>query len=835
MKKTFVLMLGWAFFSHFSTTAQAQVTSPSDTLPPMQMETRKTYEIGGIKVVGNRYSDANAIIGVSGLKVGGKIALPGTDLSRAVKALWKLKLFTDVQIVKEKTLGEVLFLEIRVTERPSLATHSWVGAKKSHHEDLNKIVDRFLPKGAIVSESGKANAIDGIEKYYREKGFLDAEVTVKEENDPKRVNAVKLTFTVARKSRVKIENITFAGNNNVTPRKLRKQMDKTKRKWRIFASSKLIKDEYENDKRRILKFYGNIGYRDARIVGDSIWRDPDGDLRIQINIEEGRRYYFRNITWKGNSIYESKVLSQVLGISRGDVYNHELLENRLRFSQDSRDISSLYMDNGYLFFNVDPTEVAIDGDSIDIEMRIFEGPQATIDKVVIRGNDRTHEHVIRRELFTQPGQKFSRSDIIRSQRQIIGLGYFNQENLQINTPVNAQRGTVDIEYKVEEKPSDQLELSAGWGGFGVVGTLGVSFNNFSARNIFKKDAWSPLPTGDGQRLSLRAQSNGRFFQSYTASFTEPWLGGKKPNSLSVSGAYTRYASFANNANSIGIFQGTVGLGRRLKWPDDNFLSNTAIEFQRFVIKDYPGFFANVANGVFNSIHLSQTFTRSSIADPLFPKNGSRFQLVTQFSPPYSLFGRVINAGDGIEKRFEWVEFYKWRVNAEWFASLGHKFVLRTAAKLGSLGYYNKNVGYSPFGRFIVGGDGLANRQFGLVGNELLALRGYADTELPASQNGGATTFSKYTVELRYPISLNPSSTIYITAFGEAGNSWASLRDYKPFDLRRAAGMGLRVFLPMFGTLGFDYGFGFDKPNLNPATAKLTDYTRFAIVLGFEPD
>ncbi|MBL7816664.1 MAG: outer membrane protein assembly factor BamA [Saprospiraceae bacterium] len=829
MKKVFLLLLLAVNILGISNDATAQT---QDSLPTITYGAPKDYEVGGVKVVGVQYTDANAIIGVSGLQVGKKIKFPGPDVQKAMKALWKLRLFDDVQIVKEKTIGDVIFFEILIKERPSMTTFSYVGAKKSQHDDLNGIVTRFIPKGTIVTESNKANVINGVTKYYREKGFLDASVKVTEEKDPKRVNGVKLIVSILKANRIKIQDITFEGNANASARKLRKKMDKTHRKLKIFSSSKLIRDEYEEDKKKILKYYGNIGFRDAQVVSDSIWREKDGDLKIHMKINEGRRYYFRNIVWKGNSIYESQVLSQVLGIQKGDIYNAELLDQRLRFSQDGRDVSSLYMDNGYLFFNVEPTEVAIDGDSIDLEMRLYEGPQATIDKVTIKGNDRTHEHVIRRELRTLPGEKFSRSDIIRSQREIINLGYFNQEALGINTPVNPQRGTVDIEYKVEEKPSDQLELSAGWGGFGVVGTLGVSFNNFSIRNIFNKSAWSPLPQGDGQRLSIRAQSNGKYYQSYNISFTEPWLGGKRPNSLTVGSSYSKFSGYYTN-NSVGILQASVGLGRRMKWPDDNFVSNTSLEFQQFSLKEYPGFFPNISNGTFNSFNLSQTFSRNSISDPLFPKSGSRLTLILTATPPYSLFNGKRYSDLSYQEKFKWVEFYKWRFNAEWYTPVAGKMVLRTAAKVGSLGYYNKYVGYTPFNRFVLGGDGLANRQIAQVGQEILAMRGYKVDEFPNSQNGGGTTFAKYTAELRYPISLNPSSTIFATAFVEGGNTWGSLKDFKPFDVRRAAGLGLRVFLPMFGTLGFDYGIGFDKPNVT--SGKFTDFGTFNIVLGFEPD
>jgi len=834
-------------------TITAQIAPDSTALPLMTYTAPKDYELGEVKVTGSVFTDASALRGVSGLQTGKKIKFPGTDVPKAMKALWKLRLFDDVRIIKTSQIGDVINLEIQVKERPHLTVYSYNGTKKSQHDDLNAIVNRFIPKGTIITENNKQNVINGIEGYFKEKGFLDAAVNIKEVKDDKRTNGTKLVIDVEKNRKVKIEDIKFVGNANASDKKLRKKMEKTHQRWKLprlnlFSSSKLLADDYADDKKKIQKYYSTIGFRDAKVVSDSIYRDKkSGNLEILMRIEEGRRYYFRDITWKGNSIYDPKVLTQVLGIQKGDIYNQELLENRLRFSQDGRDVSSLYMDNGYLFFNVEPTETSIQNDSIDLEMRIFEGPQASIDKVIIKGNDITHDHVIRRELRTLPGQKFSRSDIIRSQREIINLGYFNQEALGINTPVNQARGTVDIEYKVEEKPSDQLELSAGYGGFGVVGTLGVSFNNFSMGNVFKKDAWAPLPKGDGQRVSIRAQSSGQYFQSYNASFTEPWLGGKKPNSLTIAAAYSHY----NYGTSIGIAQASVSLGRRLKWPDDNFISSTSLEYQNYSLGTGTGTGSalvtfNTGNGDYNSVSISQTISRSSIADPLFPKTGSKFTLIAQASPPYSLFnGKQYDDLTNAEK-FHWVEFFKWRFNAEWYTGLFGKFVLKTAAKFGSLGYYNSHVGYSPFGHYVVGGNGLANRQVGLTGNEIISLRGYDvgtvnNTDLPGNidpktgNSTGGVAFVKYSTELRYPVSLNPSSTIYVLAFADGGNVWQTLSDFRPFDVKRTVGAGLRVFLPMFGTLGFDYGIGFDKPSLNSATTSLTGYGVFSIILGFEPE
>jgi len=808
----------------------------------------KEFEIGGVKVTGAEFSDANALISIAGFKVGDKIKIPGSEIPRAMKSLWKLRLFTDVQIYKEKTIGDIIFLEIAVAERPQLSRHSFKGVKKTYHEDLNDIVDKFLLKGAIVTESQKTNTSVAIENFFKEKGFLDTEVKVREIEDKVGFNKVRLEFKIDRGQKVKIHDIVITGNKNVKPGKLRNKMEGTKRKRKIFSSSKFLKNEYKMDKEKVIAYYNTLGFRDAKITRDTVYRNTDGDLMIELDINEGSRYFFRNIVFKGNSIYKTDYLETILAINKGDVYNTELLNTRLNYSPDGRDVSTQYMDNGYLFFQVNPVEVAIVGDSIDLELRIFEGPQATIDKVTIAGNDRTHEHVIRRELRTKPGQKFSRTDIVRSQREIVNLGYFNPEALGINTPVNAQRGTVDIEYTVEEKPSDQLELSAGWGGRGrgVIGTLGVSFNNFSLRNIFKRETWSPLPQGDGQRLSLRAQTNGRFFQSYNASFTEPWLGGKKPNSFTVGGYLTRVTngqlSTSESFQKLSIGSISLGLGTRLKWPDDNFVSNTTLTYQILNLNNWrtasfgldDGTF--VTDGRFNNISLNQTIARSTINEPIFPTSGSRFSLSVQVTPPYSIFnGDRDYSKETPQQKFKFVEYHKWRFNAEWFTKLVGNLTFRASAKIGMIGLYDRQIGVSPFERFVLGGDGLANQNSGLLGFDLISLRGYEEDELPNSQNGGAAVFDKFTVEIRYPLSLNPSATIYVLGFFEGGNSWGSFREFNPFDLRRSAGLGLRVFLPMFGTLGFDYGLGFDKPGVNPDNGIFNNYGNFNIILGFEPE
>lgn len=816
-----------------------------ENLPVFPFGEPKDFEIGGISVIGANFSEEVAILGVSGLKVGDKIRIPGPEIPKAMKALMRLRLFTNVQIVLDKVIGDVVFLEIQLQERPRLSKYAYLNIPKSYHENLNEQVNKFLLKGGIVTEDVKLNAQRAIEKFFIDKGFFDARVTVTEEPDTSRANSVTVYFNADRGERIKIEDIEFAGANGASPKKLSRKMKNTKEKGRIFASSKLVRKEYEEDKTELVKYYNTIGYRDARILGDTLWRDEDGRIRLRILIEEGNQYYFRNITWKGNSIYETQTLQNVLGIEKGEIYNQELLEKRLRFSQDGRDVSTLYMDNGYLFFNVEPVEVAIIGDSIDLEMRIFEGPQATIDKVIIKGNDRTHEHVVRRELFTRPGEKFSRSDILRSQRQIVNLGYFNPEALGINTPVNPQRGTVDIEYTVEEKPSDQLELSAGWGGIQrVIGTLGVAFNNFSLRNFFNKEAWRPLPQGDGQRLSLRAQTNGNFFQSYNISLTEPWLGGKSPNSFTIAGFYNRFSGLNRN-QFLSILQGSASLGTRMKWPDDNFLSTTTLNVQTLTLNEFQGFLGSftddqgnlINSGKYNNFSIRQTFARSTIFDPIFPREGSRISLAVQFTLPYSLFNNKNYSDLPPAERYRWLEYHKWRFDAEWYTPIVGKLVLKAAAKIGILSFYNREVGTVPFERFQVGGDGINNQQFGFQGIDIISMRGYEVENIPANfdatgRQSPAPIFDKFTIEARYPLSLNPSSTIYVLAFAQGGNAWRSLRDFNPFDLKRSAGFGMRVFLPMFGTLGFDYGIGFDRERTGPGLKGLGD---FNIVLGFEPE
>lgn len=869
-----VLILG--MWTCMDVSAQVDSTNLNvEEIPLIEYGEPQTYEIADIKIIGAVNRDRNAIKSIAGFQVGDKITIPGEDISEALKSLWRLRLFEDVKIIQEKTEGDLVYLIIYLKERPTLGRFTYQGIKNSHHDDLDEILNTVLNKGSIVSNEQKNIAVNKIKEFYIEKGKLDVEVEVAEIPEEGKENSVRLEFDINPKERVKVQDITFEGNTFADDKKLRSKMKNTKIKGTFLRKTKYIPPNYEEDKDNIIAFYNQEGYRDAKIMKDSLWREDDGDLQIRIWVDEGKRYYYRNILWKGNTKYTDEQLSTVLGIRRGDIFNPEELQERLSLSLDGRDISSLYLDFGHLRFDIQPVEVAVVEDSIDIEMRINEGPEFTIGNVEIRGNDRTHEHVVRRELRTRPGAKFRRSDIIRSQREIINLGYFNPENLDVVPQINPERGTVDVVYTVEERPADQLELSAGYGGFsGLIGTLGVTFNNFSVANIRDRSTWSPLPQGDGQKLSLRAQSNSRFFRSYNFSFTEPWLGGNKPNSFTIGAVRSSFDYSTLDRGSLSITRGFIGLGSQLNWPDDFFASNTTLNIENIQLNDYTrglfraetadGRLVPVENGNIKNFSIKQVIARSSVSDPLYPRSGSRISLAIQVTPPYSLFrgddfwklneqeradverrlreelgprrpptdDQIQTAIDSEEnsRKFEWLEYHKWRFDAEWYFNIFSKFVIMANAKIGILGYYDENIGLSPFERFELGGDGLSNQNVGLVGKDIIALRGYDVEDLPQNNRGGATIFDKFTLELRYPLSLNPNSTIFVTTFLQGGNAWGSFEDFNPYDMNRSVGVGMRVFLPMFGLLGFDYGLGIDKQITGDR-----GYGKFNIVLGFEPD
>jgi outer membrane protein insertion porin family len=835
------------------TTVQAQLLAPepmeADTSLPSPfagLEDREPqqYEIKSLSVRGFQLADSASIANVSGLYVGKEITLPGEDLSRAIRQIWKQNLFIDVSIDIMQRIGDEVSLEIVVKEYPRLASSGFKGVPKAQHDDLRKETNRYLVKGRVANQAMRQNVTTIIKAFYEEKGFPNTTVNIVEQEDEIYGKGyVKWALDIKRGGRMRISDVVFEGNEKIKSSRLRRVMKETRRaRWYTFyKSSKFIEDEYRKDKRKVEGYYNTQGMRDAKIVSDSVIVVTNAkgkkSLQLKLKVEEGNVYYFGDINFRGNTSYQSIELMTRLGIKKGDVYNGELLNSRISYDPNGRDISTLYMDNGYLFFRADPIEKGIKNDSVQIEVRIAEGPVATVDKVIIKGNDRTHEHVIRRELRTLPGGRFSRSDIIRSQRELMALNYFNPETMNINTPVNPQRGTVDIEYTVEERPSDQLELSAGWGGVGrgVIGTLGVTFNNFSLRNVLKPETWSPLPQGDGQRLSLRAQSNGRFFQSYNFSFTEPWLGGKRPMALSVSGYHNRFNNGRPNESSdfsqLLITGVTVGIGTRLRVPDDWFILQTSIDYQNLGLTRRFEF--TIPTGTFHNLALNINLSRNSIDNPTFPQHGASISLGAKLTLPYSLLVKRDYTNMTDEQKYKLVEYHKFDFKTEWYTPLAKNLVFKASAKMGFLGSYNKELGLTPFERYELGGDGISNF-VGLQGKTIISMRGYKDPTNDVSQANqfGAAIYNKYTAEVRYLISPNPSATFYVLAFAQAGNAWSSFRDYNPFQLKRSAGIGLRAFLPMFGTLGFDYGFGFDK-NLN--SNKIWDYGSFNIVLGFEPE
>ncbi|HEY1032961.1 MAG TPA: POTRA domain-containing protein [Flavipsychrobacter sp.] len=847
--------------------------------------TPKQYEIAGITVSGTRYLDEDLLIAVTGLAIGGKIKMPNDEsIAKAIRNLWKQELFSDVSVSITKTIGTKIFLDIKVEERPRLARYNFKGIKKSEAQELKD--KSGLVKGRVVTEATKKEAMVRIEKYFFEKGYGDVRMKVTERIDTISTNSIILTFDIDKGNKTHINQVSIAGNDNANTLKLKRMLRSTKEMARIsiypadatsmfgkeersfgkymkefhflslsktlealdpyfrynfFSSSKFNQKKYEDDKQGLIEYYNTLGFRDAAIEKDTVYRVENGNVNIDIKVKEGRRYYFGDIEWKGNTKYSNDFLTKTLGIKKGDIYNQQLLDTRLGRAmspEGGEDISSYYMDDGYLFFNVDPIETSIIGDTINYEMRITEGPQATIRNITITGNDRTNEHVVRRELRTLPGNKFSRTDLIRSQREIANLGFFDQEKIGIQPKPNQEDGTVDIEYSLVEKSSDQLQLSAGFGGgVSFYGNIGIVFSNFSLRNIFKPQFWDPLPVGDGQRLSLNYQSNGKYYNSLNFSFTEPWLGGKKPNALTTSLLYSRFsgvgAPLPADSSFISVWGGGLSLSKRVKWPDDNFVFTYGLNYQNYQLKDYSLLTDNnnnpFRNGFSNNLYFKLVLARYSVDQPLYPRSGSNISFTFQFTLPYSLFSDKDYANETVQEKYKWVEYHKYRFTAEWYQKITGNLVFKLATKYGYLGYYNPELGYSPFERFQLGGDGLSGRNF-FVGRDIIAHRGYKD---PYQTN--AVIFNKYTAEVRYPFSLSPTSTIYGLAFVEAANAWNDFNDYNPFKLKRSAGLGVRLFLPMFGLLGLDYGVGFDSFNRATGATKLSDIAAFTFMLGFEPD
>ena len=822
-------ILFFTFMQFFCHLLIGQITV-DPALENMDYTSPRTYTIGEITVSGTQNLDHAALTAIAALQVGQEVKIPSDQITDAIKNLWDQQLFTDIEIRATKVQGDLIFLNIHVEERPRLSKFRFKGVKKGKQESLREDID--LIRGRVITPNLISNTKRVIKKYYVDKGYFNTEVKIEKEKDSIIKNSLILTIGVKKNERVKIKDIKIQGNEKISEKAIKKAMKDTKEKnfFRIFKSSKYIKKTYEKDKRNVIAEYNAQGFRDAKIEEDTVYQISKKRIVIEMKLSEGKQYYFGDIKWVGNTKYTDKELDRILGIEKGDIYNQDLFDQRIFQDPAGRDISSLYLDDGYLFFQPNVVETEVREDSIDFEIRLREGKQARVNKVTIVGNTKTNDHVIRREIRTNPGDLFSRTDIIRSQRELMQLGYFNQEKFAVNPTPDQASGTVDIEYVVEEKPSDQIELSGGWGGGRVVGSLGLTFNNFSAKNFFKKGAWQPLPSGDGQRLSLRAQTNGRFFQSYNISFTEPWLGGRKPNGLTVSGFYSQQTNGRDklitntdgeevlnpNRQALGIYGLTVGLSRRLKWPDDFFTLYNEVSYKYYDLQNWPTFVFNT--GFSNNLSFTTTFARNSIDAPIYPTRGSQTSLSLQFTPPFSLFDEV-DPNDSPQERFKFAEFHKWKFNSSWFTTLAGKLVLNTKMGFGYLGSYNSNVGLSPFERFFLGGDGLTG--FNLDGREIIAQRGYGDRALSPRQ--GAAVVSKYTMEIRYPFTTNPSATIYGLVFAEAGNSWAEFEQFSPFEVKRAVGVGLRIFMPFFGLLGLDWGYRLDDIPGDPNSDNRTEF------------
>ncbi|MCH7534696.1 MAG: outer membrane protein assembly factor BamA [Bacteroidetes bacterium] len=796
-----IILLVVLLFSIIAPVYSQIITGESDV--NIDYTAPREYEIGGIRVEGTKYLDKNVLISISGLIRGDKITIPGEEITNAIKKLWKQKLFADVKIKLERTQDRFAFLIIELEERPRMSRYTFLGVKKKELKDLRENVR--LVKGKIVTENLVISTKNTVRNYFINNGFLNVEVDVTAKKDTSSVNDVVVTIAVNKNEKVKVADIIFHGNKEFKTKKLYRTMKETKRKriW-ILKSAKYINHKFEDDKIAIEDRYHAEGLRDAFIVSDTVYKNDEKTVTIELTIDEGSKYYFRNITWLGNSKYTTKQLSEILNIKKGDVYSQVAIDEGLHMSANGTDVSSLYMDNGYLFFQVNPIEVLVENDSIDIEVRIFEGQQARINKVTIVGNTKTNDHVILREIRTKPGQLFKRSDIIRSQRELAQLRYFDPEKLAVNPKPNPTDGTVDIEYVVEEKPSDQFTLSGGFGAGRIVGSAGLSFSNFSINNFFKRSAWRPLPSGDGQTLSLRAQSNGKFFRSLNASFVEPWLGGKKPNGLSLS-VYNTVQSFSGTLAITGI---SVGLSRRKKIPDDYFSAYYELGYKRYKLDSSRSFI--FSNGKSRTISVKYVLSRNSLDQPLFTRRGSALKFSAEATPPYSVF-KDDGFYDGLadEEKYKFAEFYKIKATSSWYTNFTKNLVLYTNVGFGFLGAYSKNLEV-PFERFFLGGSGLSG--FNLLGQEIISLRGYPDRTLSGVGNisDGNMIISKYTMELRYLLSPNPNATIYALTFAEGGNTWSKFKDFSPFDVKRSVGFGLRIFLPAFGLLGFDFGYGFDS-------------------------
>jgi len=809
---------------------QAQVTEQSavpDTTGRNQRSVVIDYSnprkcvIAGLQVTGVNYLNSDQILSLTGLALGDTISIPGDELKTIVKRLFMQRFFSDVTIYVDSLVDNNAYLNINIAERPRVSQWKYEGVKKGEQTDIEERVR--LRRGSELSEYVIKSSSDIIRKYYVEKGFLNARVTASHKEDTTIKNAVQVTFHVDRKEKVRIKEIRFIGSEQLSLLKMRFAMKKTKDKrlYNFFFSKKFDEKEFQNDKQLLIQKFHELGYRDAHIAKDSIYHIDDKNLGIDLHIVEGKKYYFRNITWTGNTQYSGEMLNSVLRIGKGDVYDVVTMEERLFGGGKSQqgNVSQVYKDQGYLFFRVVPVEVNIEQDSVDVEMRIFEGKPATYNRIIINGNNVSNEKIIRRQVFTRPGYLFSQTELERSIREIASMGHFDQEAIMqmgsgFNVVPNQINNTVDIIYNVTEKPDSQFEIAGGWGGNTFVGTVGISFNNFSIKRLFDKQAWRPVPLGDGQTLSLRFQTNGTYYMALSVNFVEPWLTGEKPTSFSTSIYYTRQTAstyyYLTNDQFMEVYGLGIGLGTRLKWPDNYFVFYNQLDIKRYNLQDW-GYYFMFTDGQSNIIDYSITLQRNSTDQIIYPRQGSDFKFGLQVTPPYSLFRAKNTDYQSMTdpQRYRWIEYHKWTFDANLYTRIIGDLVLMTRANFGYLGFYNRKLGYSPFEGFMLGGDGMSG--YNTYGADIISQRGYSNYSLTPSINNAyaGRVYTRYTVELRYPVILQPQSTIYALLFLEGGNCWSDIRDFNPFSIKRAAGVGVRVFLPMVGLLGIDWGYGFD--------------------------
>lgn len=865
-----VVVVGFFILTISSVLAQVRYGVNAGEGVQIDYSNPKVFEIAEIKFTGLNVLDERALVSFAGIKLGDRVAIPGRQVSDAIKRLWNQGIIADVQFWLTKTEGDRAFIEVRIVERPRILKYEVSGISSGQKSELK---DKLGVIGKIASAPLIKNSELVIKKYFIEKGYLNVSVRTEQKMDTIVNDGIAINFVVDRSSKVKINKIDFEGNDSFDDSRLKKAMKKTKEKprfWlvnRLFEQvfntdsrtiaafadstqevtnkdfkefindnvklnflkgSKFIEADYRSDKQLLIDFYNSKGYRDAEVVGDKVNVLNDEFINLNIKVDEGNQYYVRNIDWVGNFKYTDEFLNEKLGINKGDIYNKERITQRTQFDGESGDdIQSLYQDDGYLFFRLEVVEVRAENDSIDLEMRMYEGDQATIKRIILKGNDRTSDHVVLREIRTLPGQKYSRRELIRTIRELGQMGYFDPEQINPQPIPNIQDGTVDIIFSLVEKSSDQIQLSGGFGGpFGFVGTVGLSLNNFSVRNIGNWDKWRPYPSGDGQKLSLQFQSNGRRFRNMSLIFSEPWLGGRKPNNFTISLNRTvnRSIDFFNGNETLGFLKASgfsIGLGRRLRWPDDYFQIQNSIRYQFYEVSNF-GNTLGFSSGRSNSLTFNTTISRSNIDQPTFPTYGSQFTLSINATPPWSVLNPDRYEGDISESvRYKYVEYHKWMFDWSMFIPLDSKFVINARAHLGFIGTYSNRTDSGPFERFFLGGNGLNGANNFIIGQDIIALRGYDDNVIdpvdPATGFRGGIVYNKFTAELRYPVSKAPTSTIYLLAFGEAGSTWIDFSEYSPRDLFRSAGVGARIFLPAFGLLGIDWAYGFDQDDsLSPA-------------------